>query len=181
MWKALFLMLLPLLAFAGEGTSSFSPWSSYGLELGSVMPVNDSWNEETSAFLYGNFIANFQVLPMMSVTGDAGYAFPGNGFNVKIGLEQQLLSTDFSPFVGGMAGLDIVPDDDHVSKFSDRVGPILEANAGLLFFRNSYFSFRLKGSYQWTFDKELDHGWGVSLGVLFANSRPGLKAIDVSK
>lgn len=77
--------------------------------------------------------------------------------------------------------MDIVPDDDHVSKFSDRVGPILEANAGVLFFRNSYFSFRLKGSYQWTFDKELDHGWGISLGVLFANSRPGLKAIDVSK
>ena len=53
--------------------------------------------------------------------------------------------------------------------------------AGLFFFRESWVSFRLKGSYQWTFAKEIHHGFGVSIGILFANSRPGLKAIDVSK
>lgn len=170
-----------MFCFAGEGRPVYNPYSSFGLEFGLVKPMSDAWQEDRTAFGEVNFLANFQILPFTSVTGDAGYSFPGNGFNVKLGMQQQLLPTDITPFIGGMAGLQTIPEDDFASSFSKRIGPSVEANAGILFFRESWISLRLKGSYQWTFANDIDHGFGVSLGILFANSRPGLKAIDVSK
>lgn len=170
-----------MFCFAGEGRPVYNPYSSFGLEFGLVRPMSDAWQEDRTAFGEVNFLANFQILPFTSVTGDAGYSFPGHGFNVKLGMQQQLLPTDITPFIGGMAGLQSIPEDDFASSFSKRIGPSVEANAGILFFRESRISLRLKGSYQWTFANDIDHGFGVSLGILFANSRPGLKAIDVSK
>lgn len=175
------LCLLSLAAFADEGRPIYNPWTSFGLELGVVKPVNEAWSDERTAFGTANFIANFQFFPMTSVTGDIGYSFPGNGFGGKVGLQQQLIPAPITPFIGGMAGINVIPEDDHTDNFSDRLGPVVEANAGFLFFRESYFSIRIKGSYQWTFADEVEHGWGVSIGILFANSRPGLKAIDVSR
>ncbi len=182
MKKFLIFTLLSLATvFAGEGTPVYNSFSSFGLEGAFFRPVSKSWSDERSAFGETNFIANLQILPYTSVTGDIGYSFPGNGFNVKIGLQQQLLPTDIAPFIGGMAGLNTIPEDDFANDFGDRIGPSVEANAGLYFFRESFFSLRIKGAYQWTFAKDVDHGFGVSIGILFANSRPGLKAIDVSR
>ena len=172
---------LAVLSFAGEGRSVYSPFASYGLEISVVKPLSDAWKSNRTAFGNVNFISNFQILPYTSVTGDIGYSFPGNGFDAKIGLQQQLLPTDIAPFVGGMAGVQAIPEDDFADSFEQRIGPTVEANAGLYFFRESWISLRLKGSYQWTFADEMNHGFGVSLGILFANSRPGLKAIDVSR
>ena len=172
---------LAVLSFAGEGRSVYSPFASYGLEISVVKPLSDAWKSNRTAFGNVNFISNFQILPYTSVTGDIGYSFPGNGFDAKIGLQQQLLPTDIAPFVGGMAGVQAIPEDDFADSFEKRIGPTVEANAGLYFFRESWISLRLKGSYQWTFADEMNHGFGVSLGILFANSRPGLKALDVSR
>ena len=172
---------LVALASAGEGRPVYNPFSSFGLELGAFRPVNESWKDERSAFGEVNFIANIQLLPYTSMTGDIGYSFPGNGFNVKLGLQQMLLPASITPFVGGMAGVSALPEDDILGTFGDRFGPTVEANAGFYFFRESFLSFRVKGSYQWTFAKETEHGFGVSLGILFSYSRPGLKAIDVSR
>ncbi len=177
----LFIGTLAAMAFAGEGRSVYNPFSSFGLELGVFKPVNDSWSDERMAFGEMNFVSNFQILPYTSVTGDIGYSFPGNGFNAKLGLQQMLLPASVTPFVGGMAGVNMLPEDDILDAFGDRFGPTVEANAGLYLFRESFLSFRIKGSYQWTFAKETEHGFGVSIGILFANSRPGLKAIDVSR
>lgn len=177
----LFVLTLTLAIFAGEGRSVYSPFSSFGLEGSFFKPESESWKDDRSAFGEVNFIANYQILPYTSVTGDVGYSFPGNGFNAKIGVQQQLLPTSVTPFIGGMAGIAAIPEDDFASAYADRIGPSVEANAGLYFFRESFLSFRLKGSYQWTFAEDVDHGFGVSIGILFANSRPGLKAIDVSK
>ena len=68
--KRLFLALaiIPALALADEGLSVYSPWASFGLEVGALRPVSDSWNNETSAIFQGEFLANFQILPTMSVT-----------------------------------------------------------------------------------------------------------------
>lgn len=179
-----YLILLGILAaaaFAGEGRSVYNPFSSFGLELGVFRPVNEAWSDERSAFGSVDFISNVQLFPYTSFTGDIGYSFPGNGFTAKVGVQQQLLPTSVTPFVGGMAGVGAIPEDDVADTFGDRFGPVVEANAGIFFFRESFFSVRLKGFYQWTFATEVEHGYGVSLGILFANSRPGLKAIDVSK
>ncbi len=182
MKKLIFLICALMTAsFAGEGRPVYNPFSSFGLELGAFKPVNDAWKDERSVFGETNFIANFQMLPYTSITGDIGYSFPGNGFNAKLGVQQMLLPMGVTPFVGGMAGVSMLPEDDILDSFGDRFGPTVEANAGLYFLRESFLSFRLKGYYQWTFAKETEHGFGVSLGILFANSRPGLKAIDVSK
>ena len=180
--KRLFLALaiIPALALADEGLSVYSPWASFGLEVGALRPVNDSWNNETSAIFQGEFLANFQILPMMSVIGQAGYSAPGNGFDAQLGIQQQLLPFDITPFVDGLAGIRAVPDDDHTPSFGDRFGPTVSVDGGILFFRESWFQFRVRGGYQWTFDNDTDHGWQVGVGILFANSRPGLKAIDVS-
>lgn len=175
------LAIFAAMAFAGEGRAVYNPFSSFGLELGMFRPANDSWSDERSTFGNVDFISNIQLLPYTSFTGDVGYSFPGNGFIAKVGLQQQLLPTYVTPFVGGMAGIGAIPEDDRTDEIRDRFGPVVEANAGLFFFRESFFSVRLKGFYQWTFAKEVEHGYGLSLGILFANSRPGLKAIDVSR
>lgn len=182
MKKLLFLVSsLAALAFAGEGRPVYNPFSSFGLELGAFKPVNESWSDERTAFGEVNFISNFQLLPYTSLTNSIGYSFPGNGFNVKLGMQQMLFPASVTPFVGGMAGVESLPEDDIHDTFGDRFGPTVEANAGIYFFCESFLSFRIKGSYQWTFAKETEHGFGISLGILFANSRPGLKAIDVSR
>ena len=179
--KKIFAILLALVAVAAAERPVYNPFASYGLEIGAGKPVNDIWKDNRTAFGEASFIANFQLLPYTSVTADAGYSFPGNGFSAKLGLQQMLLPTGITPFIGGMAGIRAIPEDDAADTFGDRFGPTVEANAGLFLFRESWVSFRLKGSYQWTFAKEIHHGFGVSIGILFANSRPGLKAIDVSK
>ena len=178
------LILIAALAvwtFAGEGRPVYNPYASYGLEIGVNRPMNDRWKDNRKAFGDVGFIANYQLLPYTSVTGDAGYSFPGNGFDVKFGIQQMLLPAGITPFIGGMAGIQAIPEDDDADTFGDRFGPTIEANAGIFFFTESWISMRLKGSYQWTFADEINHSFGVSLGILFANSRPGLKAIDVSR
>ncbi|MBS7390522.1 MAG: hypothetical protein KIG51_00290, partial [Fibrobacter sp.] len=119
---------LAVLSFAGEGRSVYSPFASYGLEISVVKPLSDAWKSNRTAFGNVNFISNFQILPYTSVTGDIGYSFPGNGFDAKIGLQQQLLPTDIAPFVGGMAGVQAIPEDDFADSFEKRIGPTVEAN-----------------------------------------------------
>jgi hypothetical protein len=174
-------LALPILGFADEGRPVFSPWASFGLELGVVDPVNNTWKDETSAFFQGSFVSNMQILPLISVVGEIGYSAPGNGFNAALGIQQQLLPLPITPFIDGMAGLRIVPDGDHTPKFGDRFGPSLGLDGGILFFRESSFQLRIKGGYEWTFNTEMDHGWKAAMAILFSDTRPGLKAIDVSR
>jgi hypothetical protein len=66
-------------------------------------PVNDSWKDETPAFFQASFISNFQIMSMTSVIGEIGYSAPGNGFNIDLGIQQQLMPFPITPFIDGIA------------------------------------------------------------------------------
>ncbi|MDR1760437.1 MAG: hypothetical protein LBR60_07925 [Fibrobacter sp.] len=175
------LFSLAAVSFLFAETPVYDPWSSFGLGIGFMKPTSNSWEAESDMIFQAHFLANFQILSMTSVVADVGYAAPGNGFDAHVGFQQQIIPLSITPFIGGLAGINCVTEDNRDLSFGKRIGPSLEANGGVLFFRESFFQIRAKGGYEWIFNKHKDQGWKVEIGVLFANSRPGLKAIDVSR
>ncbi len=175
------LLSLSAISFLFAKGPVYDPWSSFGLGAGFMKPGSSSWEAESDMIFQAHFLANFQLLSMTSVVADIGYAAPGNGFDAHVGFQQQIIPLSITPFIGGLAGFSCVTEDDRDLSFGKRMGPALEANGGVLFFRESSFQIRVKGGYEWVFNKNTDHGWKMEIGILFANSRPGLKAIDVSR
>ena len=167
----------------GEKTKH-SPWVNLGMGVGVLAPTSDEYQDQSPAFLRLALLGDVQFWPMTSMTFDFNYTAPHNGLGLLVGLEQQLLPLVVCPFVGGAVGFRYVgnpEDDDRNLDFADAIGPSTELNAGLLFFRESPFRVRIKGGYEWTFDKDLDQSWHSEIALLFALGRPGLRELDLSK
>ena len=71
------------------------------------------------------------------------------------------------------------PHENRDISFGNAIGPATEINAGLVFFPEGRFRVRLKGGYEWVFNRDTDQSWNAEVGLLFALGKPGLRELDL--
>ncbi len=160
-----------------------STWMDFGVTAGVLVPTTSDYESQSVGFMSVGLAGDVQFWPLTAMVMDLTYSIPHHGGALKLGLEQQLLPLGVTPFVGGATGFRYLgnPHDDRDIDFGESIGPLLEANAGVLFFRTGNMRVRLKGGYEWFFDKDRDQSWNASVSFLWATSMPGLRELDLSK
>lgn len=104
---------------------------------------------------------------------DGSWALP-NVVGADINLQYLFTRSDFSPFVGGGAGIQlVVPLDDSLDNSKRNSGPALNAQAGMIFFRTYDIHVVAKTQYQIVFNSDMDRGITYDLGVVYRPSSHG--------
>jgi len=159
-----------------------SPWLNLGIGFGILSPVTTSYKKQGEAFFSPSFLAGIQFAELTAVTLELDVTAPSGGLGGWVGLEQQVIKTDITPFVelqigARHPGYDKRGDD---FKFGDVFGVATSLNGGFIFFREKPFRIRLKGGYEMIFNKQNDMSWNAEVNFFFALGKPGLETIKVN-
>jgi hypothetical protein len=159
-----------------------SSWLNLGFGFGALGPVSSpSYKEQGKVFFNPSFLAGIQFAEFTAVTLEFDITAPDGGLGGWVGLEQQLLNTDVTPFVEIQVGVRQPGYDKRDNlKFSDVFGVATSLNGGLIFFRKDFFRLRLKGGYEMIFNECYDMSWNAEINFFFAMGRPGLETIKVN-
>jgi len=159
-----------------------SSWLNLGVGFGALGPLSNSYKKQGKAFFAPSLLADIQFASMTAVSLQLDMTAPDGGFGGFVGLEQQVLKTDITPFIEAQVGArhpgyDKRGDD---VKFGDVFGVAGSLNGGLIFFRENPFRLRLKGGYEMIFNNQKDKSWKAEVNFFFALGRPGLETIKVN-
>jgi hypothetical protein len=159
-----------------------SSWLNLGFGLGALSSLNTSYKQQGKAFFNPSILAGIQFAELTAVTLEFDMTVPDGGLGGFVGVEQQILKTDITPFVEAQIGARYPGyekrEDD--LKFGDVFGVAGSLNGGLIFFREKSFRIRLKGGYEMLFNKQDDKSWNAEVNFFFALGRPGLETIKVN-
>jgi len=160
-----------------------SSWLNLGFGFGVLSPVSSpSYKEQGKAFPNPSLLASIQFAELTAITLEFDMTVPDGGFGGWVGLEQQILRTDITPFVEAQVGARNPGYDKRKEnlKFGDVFGIAGSLNGGFIFFRESFFRIRLKGGYEMIFNDYYDMSWNAEVNFFFALGRPGLETIKVN-
>jgi len=157
-----------------------SSWFNLGFGFGALSPVSSNYKQQGEAFFNPSILAGIQFAELTAVTFELDWTRPDGGLGGWVGLEQQVLKTDITPFgelqLGARhPGYD--KRDDH--NFGDVFGFAGSVNAGFIFFRENPFRLRVKAGYEKIFNKCKDASWNAEVNFFFALGRPGVETIKV--
>jgi len=157
------------------------PWLNFGVGIGVLSPVTDSYKKQGGAFVNPSFLLGIQFADLTAATFDFNWTAPSGGWGFLFGIEQQFIQRQITPFAEAQAGIRYPGKHKRsVDKsFGDVFGPAVGVNGGVIFFRESQFRLRLKGGYECVFNKHTDMSWSSGISVLFAFGQPGLQTIKV--
>jgi hypothetical protein len=158
-----------------------SSWLNLGIGLGALGPMNTSYKQQGKKFFNPSLLASIQFAELTAVTLEFDMTMSDGGLGGWVGLEQQILKTDVTPFVEIQVGARDPGHDKRDSlKFGDVFGVATSLNTGVIFFRESSFRLRLKGGYERIFNEVPDMSWNLEINLFFALGKPGLKTIKVN-
>ncbi|MCL1967347.1 MAG: hypothetical protein FWF67_05645 [Fibromonadales bacterium] len=157
-----------------------SSWLNLGFGFGALGSLNTSYKEQGKAFFNPSLLASIQFAELTAVTLEFDMTAPDGGLGGWVGLEQQVLKTDVTPFVEVQAGARHPGYDKREGhKFGDVFGFAGSLNGGFIFFRESSFRLRVKGGYEMIVNDCKDKSWNAEVNFFFAMGRPGLETIKV--
>jgi len=145
-----------------------SSWLNMGFGIGVLSPTSSEFKEQSKAFVNPAFLIGIQFAELSALTIEVDFTAPKGGTGVWFGFEQQFIQREITPFAEVQLG-----GRDPGSEF----GFAGSLNAGVIFFRESQFRIRLKGGYEYIFNKSKDMAWNAEGAVLFAIGKAGLKTI----
>jgi len=158
-----------------------SSWLNLGFGLGALGSLNKSYKEQGKAFFNPSVLAGIQFAELTAVTLELDMTTPDGGLGGWVGLEQQVLKTDITPFAEIQLGARHPGYDKRDAlKFGDVFGFAGSLNGGFIFFRESPFRLRVKGGYEMIFNKCKDKSWNAEVNFFFALGRPGVETIKVN-
>jgi len=157
-----------------------SSWLNLGFGLGALSSVNTSYKQQGKAFFNPSLLAGIQFAELTAVTLEFDMTVPDGGLGGWVGLEQQFLKTDITPFIEAQVGARHPGSDKRGHKFGDVFGVATSLNAGFIFFRESPFRLRLKGGYEMIFNECKDMSWNAEVNFFFALGRSGVETIKVN-
>ena len=157
-----------------------SPWINMGFGIGVLSPAGSpSYKIQSKAFVNPSVLFSIQFAELSALTFEFDFTAPNGGIGGWFGFEQQFMQRDITPFAEVQVGARNPGREERGYKFGDAFGPATSLNAGFIFFRESQFRVRLKGGYEWIFNKDTDMSWNAEVGVLFALGRAGMQTIKV--
>ncbi|GHV11923.1 hypothetical protein AGMMS49938_03500 [Fibrobacterales bacterium] len=157
-----------------------SSWLNLGFGIGVLTPASSpSYKEQGRAFVNPSLLLGIQFAKLTAATFEFDFTAPKGGVGGWFGIEQQLMTTDITPFVEAQVGARNPGRDKRDYSFGDAFGAAASLNGGVIFFRESQFRLRLKGGYEWIFNKDTDMSWNAEIGILFAVGRAGVETIDL--
>jgi hypothetical protein len=157
-----------------------SSWLNLGFGLGSLGPVSKDYKKQGKAFFNPSVLAGIQFAELTAVTLEFDMTVPDGGLGGWVGLEQQILKTDVTPFVELQIGARHPGYDKRDLKFGDVFGFASSLNGGFIFFRENPFRLRVKGGYEIIFNEKYDKSWNAEVNFFFALGRPGIETIKVN-
>jgi len=149
--------------------AAHSSWLNMGFGIGVLSPTSSEFKKQSKAFVNPAFLIGIQFAELSALTFEVDFIAPKGGTGVWFGFEQQFLQREITPFAEAQIGARSPGESD--------LGMAGSLNAGVIFFRESQFRIRLKGGYEYIFNKSKDMAWNAEGGVLFAIGRAGLKTI----
>jgi len=158
-----------------------SSWLNLGFGFGALGALNSSYKEQGKAFFNPSLLAGIQFAELTAVTLELDMTTPNGGLGGWVGLEQQILKTDVTPFAELQLGARHPGYDGRDDlKFGDVFGFAINPSVGFIFFRESFFRLRVKGGGEMIFNKKYDKSWNAEVNFFFALGRPGLETIKVN-
>jgi len=155
-----------------------SPWLNLGLGIGILSPISSpEYEAQGKAFVNPSFLVGIQFASLTALTFEFDFTAPKGGVGGWVGIEQQFMNTDITPFAELQLGARYPGGADE--RNGAVFGPAGSLNTGVIFFRESSFRVRLKGGYEMILNDEYDMSWNAEVGFLFAIGQPGLQAIKV--
>jgi hypothetical protein len=156
-----------------------SSWLNMGFGIGILGPITDEFKEQGKAFVNPSILVGIQFAELSALTLELDFTVPNGGAGGWVGFEQQFIQRQISPFVEAQIGARHPGKSKRSGEYSsmDAFGPAGSLNGGVVFFRESQFRVRLKGGYEYIFNKDGDMSWNIEVGVLFAIGRANLQAI----
>jgi hypothetical protein len=157
-----------------------SPWLNMGFGIGMLSPVNSQgYKQQGKAFVNPSLMFGIQFAELSAITFEFDMTVPKGGVGGWFGFEQQFIERQITPFAEAQIGARNPGRDKRDLSFGDAFGFAASLNGGIIFFRESQFRIRLKGGYEWIFNKDTDMSWNLETGILFALGKAGLKTIKV--
>jgi len=154
-----------------------SPWLNIGIGMGILSPASSpKYEKQASAFVNPSFLVGIQFAELTALTFEFDFTAPHGGVGGWVGLEQQFMETEITPFAEFQAGARY--PGSH-KRSGSVFGPAGSLNGGFIFFRESPFRVRLKCGYEMILNDDYDMSWNAEVGFLFAFGRPGLQEIRV--
>jgi hypothetical protein len=158
-----------------------SPWFNMGFGIGILGPVSSpSYQKQSKAFVNPSILFGIQFAEFTALTFEFDFTAPNGGIGGWVGLEQQFIQGQVTPFAEVQVGARNPGREERDYKFGDAFGPAVSLNGGFIFFRESQFRVRLKGGYEMIFNKDTDMSWNAEVGFLFAFGRAGLETIKTN-
>jgi len=156
-----------------------SAWVNMGLGVGILGPTTDEFKKQSNAFVNPSFLIGIQFAELSALTIELDLTTPDGGAGGWVGFEQQFIQRQITPFAEVQLGARHPGKSKRGSGYSsmDVFGPATSINGGVIFFRESQFRVRLKGGYEFIFNKDNDMDWKAEVGILFAIGRAGLQTI----
>jgi hypothetical protein len=146
-----------------------SSWINIGIGIGILSPTTSNFKEQRKAFVNPSFLMGIQFAELSALTLEFDFTTPKGGAGGWVGFEQQFIPRQITPFVEVQIGARDPGKSD--------LGPAGSVNGGVIFFRESQFRVRLKGGYEYIFNKDDDQSWNMEVGILFAIGKAGLQTI----
>jgi len=169
---------IPLLVLA---SFSFAEPLSLGLGLGILNPVSSpSYKEQSKAFVNPSILLGIQFAEFSALTFEFDFTAPNGGVGGWVGLEQQFIERQITPFAEAQVGARNPGREKRGYNFNETFGFAYSLNGGVIFFRESQFRIRLKGGYEMIVNNDYDQSWNAEVGVLFAIGKAGLETINVN-
>ena len=157
-----------------------SPWVNMGFGFGVLSPASSpSYRKQSEAFVNPSVLLGIQFAELSALTFEFDFTAPNGGIGGWFGYEQQFLQRDITPFAEVQIGARNPGREERGYSFGEAFGAATSLNGGVIFFRESQLRIRLKGGYEWIFNKDTDMSWSTEVGILFAIGKAGLQTIRV--
>lgn len=153
-----------------------SSWVNVGFGIGVLSPASSPEYEDVAkAFVNPSLLVGVQFARLTALTFEFDFTAPKGGTSGWVGIEQQFMTTEISPFAELQLGARY-PGKREGSTF----GPAGSLNGGVIFFTENSFRVRLKGGYEMILNDDYDMSWNAEVGVLFAFGRAGVETIKTN-
>jgi len=158
-----------------------SSWVNLGFGIGILSPASSpQYEKQGKAFVNPSVLASIQFAEFTALTFEFDFTAPSGGVGGWVGLEQQFIQREVTPFLEIQGGARHPGGNKRDPGHKGVFGPAGSLNGGIIFFRKSQFRVRLKGGYETILNEDYDMSWNAEVNFFFALGKPGLETIKVN-
>jgi hypothetical protein len=162
----------------GVPTSPLTTYSG-GVGAGALRPLNDELEGLEHNFFKLTILNTLYFRENVGFFLDIDWFAPGSNFGADLGLDYFLAQGDMRPFIGAGAGAHYF--EKKTDDFGENFGPSGTVHLGCAFDVSDRLQVQVRVPYHFVATREIDHGIGLDIGLLFSDKFRHVKKYDYNK